>query len=355
MATYDLSRLNILLVEDNNYVRNILEDLLRSFEVGRVVTAVNGQDAIEALKTAAAAGGAGSLGIDMVVSDLVMSPINGLLLLRWTRSAKDSPNRFMPFLMLSGAADQEYVRAARDLGVTEFLAKPFSAESVYKRILELIDYPRQFVATQQYFGPDRRRQKMGLPPDAEERRKTRDSDISIVYSSDKVVKPKKPSEVWNFRLPNGLKDKVGGLGQSGPGEMPVGLLEEAETQLERAQLDFTEWALGYLKNLSKLCAEAQEKEGPRGKYFEEINLLAHELRGQGGTFGYPLISMFGKMLYECTREGCKETNAAVEIVKCHIDAMRAVLRDKVAGDGGEVGRALLKHLKHAVSEKETVE
>lgn len=355
MATYNLSRINILLVEDNTYVRNILEDLLRSFEVGRITTAVNGADAIEALKTAAAAGGAGSLGIDIIISDLVMSPINGLLLLRWTRSAKESPNRFMPFLMLSGAADQEYVRAARDLGVTEFLAKPFSAESVYKRLLELIDYPRQFVATQEYYGPDRRRQDMGLPPDTKDRRMTKDCDISVVYSSDRVVKPKKPSEVWNFRLPNSLKEKVGGLGQSGPGEIPVGLLEEAENQLERAQLDFTEWALGYLKNLSSLCEEAKGKEGGRGKYFEEINLLAHELRGQGGTFGYPLISMFGKMLFECTGEGCKETDAAVEIVKCHIDAMRAVLRDKVAGDGGETGRALLKHLKHAVAEQETVE
>ena len=62
--------------------------------------------------------------------------------------------------------------------------------------------------------------------------------------------------------------------------------------------------------------------------------------------------MFAKMLYHTTVPGCREDDAAVEIVKAHIDAMRAVIREKVAGDGGEVGRALLESLKDAV-ERET--
>ncbi|MDP6804643.1 MAG: hypothetical protein QF902_04840 [Rhodospirillales bacterium] len=49
MAVYDLERFHILLVEDNGYIRNVLEDLLRQFRVGRVATAANGQEAIEYL------------------------------------------------------------------------------------------------------------------------------------------------------------------------------------------------------------------------------------------------------------------------------------------------------------------
>lgn len=355
MATYNFERINVLLVEDNQFIRNILEDLLRGFGFARITTAKDGQDAIEVLKTAKATGGVGTLGVDLVISDLVMTPINGLLLLRWTRTSKDSPNRFMPFLMLSGAADNDYVKASRDLGVTEFVAKPFSGESVYKRILEVIDYPRQFVVTQSYYGPDRRRLKNGRNPDGDERRETQEKDVTIVYSADKVVKPTKDGGVWYFRLPNSLKDRVGGMGKSGPGEIPDGLLEEAEEKLERAALDFTEWAATYLANLSNLCAEALMHDGRRKKYFDEINTLAHELRGQGGTFGYPMISQVGKMLYECTGDGCREDDNAVEIVKAHIDTMRAVIREKIAGDGGKIGKELIAGLKQSVESKQTVE
>ncbi len=348
MTIYNFERLNVFLVEDNAFVRTVLEDTLKHLGVGRILTCENGAEAIEFLKSMRDNPAMqGRFGFDLVISDLVMSPINGLLLLRWVRGAKESPNRFVPFVMISGAADKEYVEAARDLGVTDFIAKPFSAQSVYRHLLEVIDYPRQFVASHRYFGPDRRR-KDSAPP-GEERRTTTEDKITYVYSSNRVVKPKTASEVWIFRLPNALKDKVGGMGASSPGEMPTSLLEEAEEKLEKASLDFTEWALNYLGQLSNLCAEALLKPGRRQKQFQDINLLAHELRGQGGTFGYPLITIFGKMLYDCTGEGCREDDSAVEIVKAHIDAMRAVIREKVAGDGGELGRQLLKSLRAAIA------
>ncbi len=349
METFDFSRLGILLVEDNSYIRMTLENVLRQFQFGRVNSVNDGQQAVEFMKKL----GSGDVGKpDIILSDLVMAPINGLLFLRWVRTSKDSFNRMIPFIMLSGAADETYVNSARELGATEFLAKPFSGESVYKHMVKVIENPRQFITTTEYFGPDRRRKKQDPP--GEERREKEEEDITIVYSSEKVVKPKHPTDVWYFRLPNTLKEKAGGAGFKGSAEMPLELLEEAEEQLERAALDFTTWALEYLARLSDLCTEAlvADVEGGRGKFFSEINLLALELRGQGGTFGYPLISVFGKMLYDSTCEGCREDDNAIEIVKAHIDAMRAVLREKVAGDGGEVGRALLASLQKAIETKE---
>ncbi len=351
MAHYDFSRCSVFLVEDNVYVRNTIEDLLRHFQFERVSVAENGEAAIDYLKTMKQAGNPGP---DMIISDLVMSPINGLLLLRWTRTAKDSPNRMVPFVMVSGAADREYVNSARDLGVTEFLAKPFSATSVYERVLQVIDYPRQFVTTQKFFGPDRRRRDSG--PKGEERRQTEEKDVTVVYSADKVVKATKPTEVWYWRLPNSLKEKVAGgaSGKGVKGEMPTELLEQAEQQLERAALDFSKWALEYLSKLSDLCTEALMEPGRRSRHFSEMHELALELRGQGGTFGYPLVSQIGKMLFDMTIEGCREDDNAVEIVKCHIDAMRAVLREKVSGDGGDVGRAVIKGLTQSISKFQMV-
>ncbi len=350
MTAYNLDRFSLLLVEDNAFIRNTFEDVLRRFKIDNITAAANGEEAIDFLKSRRGMGrGMGAIGVDLIISDLVMSPINGILFLQWLRTADLSPNRFTPFIMLSGAADYDYVRAARDAGATEFLAKPFSSESIYKRILEVIDHPRQFVTTSTYFGPDRRRKKG--PPPGGERRFIVDEDVTIAYSRDKVVRPEKPTEVWYFRLPNRLREKAGGSFSSGPGELPLDLLAEAEEQLERASLDFTDWAKTYLDQLSALCDDASRKAEGRKDDFEQINLLAHELRGQGGTFGYPLITTFAKMLYDATYAGCAENDNAVEIVKAHIDAMRAVLREKVSGDGGEIGRTLLASLREAIEKR----
>lgn len=353
MAVYNFDRINILLVEDNTYIRNVLESLLRQLKFAIVQVAPNGAEAIEYFQDLKKNRAFGEF--DIILSDLVMTPLNGLLLLRWIRTAKESPNRFMPFVMLSGAADHEYVKAARDLGVTEFMAKPFSVASVSRYFLQIIDRPRQFIATQEYFGPDRRRKSS--PPASSERRVTEDKDVSIVYSTEKVVKPKNPSEVWYFRLTNRLKEKVGGggAGAGEPGEIPTDILLEAEEQLERSVADFADWAQDYLKQLSKLCEQALSNTEGRVKVFKDINLLAHELRGQGGTFGYPLISQVGESLYKSTREGCGKEGNDVEVVKAHIDSMRAVLREQVTGDGGEIGQALLSGLEAAIKRHSTAE
>ncbi len=322
--------------------------MLKGLRFGRVESANNGAEAIEHFKQQFASHN-GTIP-DIIVSDLMMAPINGLLFLRWIRTAKESPNRFIPFIMLSGAADEQYVRGARDLGSNEFLAKPFSGGSVAAKILDVVDRPRQFVATEKYFGPDRRR--AAAEPPHKERRIVKEKDVAVVYSADKVVKPTKPTDVWYFRLPNKLKEKAAGLGAGGgTGELPLGLLEEAEEQLQRASLDFTDWALDYLGQLSRLCRDALAKPGSRSKDFQEINLLAHELRGQGGTFGYPLITVFAKMVFDITYEGCRDDDNAVDVVKAHIDAMRAVIREKVSGDGGEVGQALLKSLEAVIKKR----
>lgn len=350
LAVYKFDRVSIMVCEDNAFVRRTLEDVLRQFGFERITMCKNGQEAIENLKLLKQAKNPGP---DLIVADLVMAPINGLLLCRWCRSAKETPNRMVPFIMLSGAADQDYVGSARDLGATEFLAKPFSGETVYKKLLEVIDFPRQFVMNQNYFGPDRRRKKEP-PPGETDRREKAEEDCTVVYSAEKMTKPKAESDVFLFKPNNYLQEKCAG-GRMNPGErgeMPTAVIEQAEQKLERAALDFTKWAQDYLGRLSDLCTQALLEPGRRTQQFVEINQVALELRGQGGTFGYPLISTFGKMLFDSSREGCREDDAQVEIVKAHVDAMRAVLREKISGDGGEVGKALIAALREGIEKQE---
>tara|TARA_R110000868_G_scaffold56866_11_gene176153 strand:+ start:211 stop:1305 length:1095 start_codon:yes stop_codon:yes gene_type:complete len=343
-------RISLMVLEDNEYMLDILANSLKRMGFTRIQKFKNGKEAVEYLKLTAKGFGAAVEPIDIVISDLIMSPVNGLHLLQWLRDDKASPSRFMPFIMLSGAADRANVEQAREHGVNDFMAKPFSVDNIYKVLQRIIDAPRQFVTTQTYFGPCRRRSSKAGPPNGMERRKPDESHATIVYSKDKVEKPSAPSDVWLFKLPNYLKQKMGSNAQRQPFRLPDDVLGDAEQQLKREAEGFLGWAKEYLDRLSRQVTEAKQVSGEaRTANFEEINLIAHELRGQGGTFGYPLITVFGKSLYEVTKPPCREDDSNLEIVKAHIDTMRAVLREKVEGDGGEIGQALFKALKMAIT------
>ncbi|GAA0582702.1 response regulator [Caenispirillum bisanense] len=345
-----LERLTVLLVEDNLYIRDILAQTLRALGVHKIALARNGEEAVAVLRRRGAlAAHNGVMGVDLIISDMVMRPVNGLMLLKWVRQRKESPNRFMPFIMLSGAADREFVEASRDLGADEFLAKPFSVSAVYERLRWVVDHPRPFVCTRDYFGPDRRRHRGNAPADMAERRREGEEHATIVYSGDTIVRPKKAGDVWLFKLPNLLRQKMGLTDADPDFVLPKGLLEEAESSLERHAADFHDWAGAYLKRLSDWVDSARTVPAMRHRDFESINLTAHELRGEGGTFGYPLITLFAKSLYEATGHGCRQDDAALEVVKAHIDAMRAVIRDRIAGDGGDTGRELYATLQAAIA------
>ncbi|MBL6933268.1 MAG: response regulator [Rhodospirillales bacterium] len=148
--SYNLERLNFLVVDDNRHMRLIVKSILYSFGVRSVVEAEDGADAFRELRTYSA---------DIVICDWKMEPLDGIDFTRMVRTASDSPNPFVPIVMLTGNTEQRRVVEARDAGVTEFLAKPISAKSLYSRIAGIIEHPRPFIRAKHYFGPDRRRKQ----------------------------------------------------------------------------------------------------------------------------------------------------------------------------------------------------
>lgn len=156
---YNLERFNVLVVEDNHFMKSLIVGALTSLGCGTVKTASHGGEAVDILRLMTSDPmKAGMLSIDIVLTNWQMEPVDGMQLLKWIRKSKESPDRFLPVIMVSGSADKQALMAARDGGVTEFLAKPFSGKTVLGRVRQVIERPRQFVKTDTYFGPDRRRQ-----------------------------------------------------------------------------------------------------------------------------------------------------------------------------------------------------
>lgn len=157
------ARVTILVVEDNKPMRGLVRNILEALGVGTILEAGDGTAALKQLSTHE---------VDLVIVDWNMEPMDGLSLTRHLRTAEDSPDQFVPVIMLSGHTERARVMEARDAGVTEFMAKPVSARSLYARIVSIIENPRPYVRTEDYFGPDRRRQM--LPFDGPDRRKAGD-------------------------------------------------------------------------------------------------------------------------------------------------------------------------------------
>jgi len=140
--------LKALIVEDNTHMRSLLRALLNSISITDVSEAAHGQAGIAILRDRK---------IDLVLTDLAMAPMDGLELARHVRNDENSPNPFVPIIMITGHTERHRVEAARDAGVTEFLAKPITAHNLFARITEILERPRAFVRCERYFGPDRRR------------------------------------------------------------------------------------------------------------------------------------------------------------------------------------------------------
>jgi len=156
-------------------------------------------------------------------------------------------------------------------------------------------------------------------------------------------------QVRYYRFRNALKEKAAGsLGGTGPGVIAEEALEAAEAEFAKMAEDYPDWVESYIRRLYEMHGRCVDTPELRHQNFKKLNENAHDLKGQGGTFGYMLISQFGDSLYECTRPRDEYTDNHVEIVKAHIDAMKAVIAGRVKGDGGQVGKELMTQLQKAI-------
>jgi CheY-like chemotaxis protein len=160
-ARYVLDNVNILVIDDNKHMANLVVEILHALGAKNTCQAGDAPTAFQELKHFSA---------DVIIVDWHMEPLDGLDFVRLVRTAKDSPNPYVPIIMLSAYTEHRRIVEARDAGINEFLAKPISAKSIYQRIATIIDNPRPFIRAKHYFGPDRRRQDVGPPRNIPERR-----------------------------------------------------------------------------------------------------------------------------------------------------------------------------------------
>lgn len=146
----NLKKVKVLVVEDLQPMRSLIVSVLDAFGIGKIIEAKNGEQGYELFQTH---------NPDIIVTDWMMEPVDGLEFVRMVRQNQNSVNRLVPIIIMTGFSAMQRVVAARDLGATEFLTKPFTGRDLAKRINLIINRPRDFVETRDFFGPNRRRKR----------------------------------------------------------------------------------------------------------------------------------------------------------------------------------------------------
>src|SRR4029078_720569 len=318
MVRIDFNRLRFLVIDDNAHMRRILRTLLHGFGAREVYEAEDGAAGLEAFTHYIP---------DIVITDWAMPIFDGLELMQMIRQPGANANPYVAIIMLTGHSEKKRVMAARDAGVTEFLAKPISAKALYQRIINVVANPRPFIKTKNCFCSDRRRNpaplhkdedlfRAGSPPqhalelhragaaqgrqgrhhpaDSSARKGTRPGltkaagmsrskdKASVVNHGDHEVIV--PDNKLNMAVTNKAPDDNS--------EDPITRAEKALAALSR---EFGAWMDSECERLDGARRDIL-RDGFTDATKEALFCAAHDIKGDAATFGYPAVALAAESL-----------------------------------------------------------
>lgn len=138
----DLAGIDVLIVDDSAGIRQMLATVLKSFGVGSVRQAANGEEALSILRAKPP---------KLLIVDWDMRPMDGMTLIRAIRNKANFPNCFIPVIVLTAHSQPHVVRAALKHGANQFLSKPLVPQTLLNRMLWALNDKRPYVERDGYF------------------------------------------------------------------------------------------------------------------------------------------------------------------------------------------------------------
>ena len=146
-----------------------------------------------------------------------------------------------------------------------------------------------------------------------------------------------------IEAPNTLRMKVGPRF----GGVDAQALARAEAALKSLSGQFGQWLQDEVTKLENARA-AVRAEGPTAANMDTLHLHAHDLKGLGGTYDFPLITRVMGSLCKLMDDPARRTASPLFLVDAHIDAVRAIIRDDIKVADHPVGLALCQALEAEV-------
>lgn len=149
------------------------------------------------------------------------------------------------------------------------------------------------------------------------------------------------AEIEIFNPPDTLKAKVG---TGGPGAVDIETLERAEAVIANLADDYIGWVGNDLVKIDGVLEELSVAKENRKPILDRIFQIAHDIKGQGGSFGYDIMTVVGDQLCRFVENLEDAGPGEIEAISLHINAMKMVIAKRLKGDGGKEGDQLIKGL-----------
>ena len=317
-----MKNLRVLIADRDLATAKLMKRILFSFGLRNIDLTTDGVEAMGYLR---------SLPFDILITEWDMHPLDGLTLVKEIRAAREDKRirRDIPIIMLTTRADLSTIQSARDAGINEFIVKPFTAKAISNRIIQIIDNPREFVATETYAGPCRRRR--GDPPPGVAERRTPRADVQIQPPS--------------FEL-------LGQLGVDSASEIITPeAVEEAQRTLDETTDDSVLWARRELVQLQQSYAMLQRFPTDNGAQRALLDAV-QAIRAQALTFNYDFGTQVADLLIAYVgRQGTPSANHLLVIGK-HVDAIRVIFSQQIEQTGHNIAEELIYSLSKLITKLE---
>jgi len=126
-------------------------------------------------------------------------------------------------------------------------------------------------------------------------------------------------------------------------------LARADDVLHALAESLCDWLDADIEKLQQARLEAETARWPDAA-LDRLMGVAHDLKGMGSTYGYPIVTQMAASLCRCieTPAGKVRARQDAALVCAHVDALRAVVRDRIKNASHPVGRALVGALEQRV-------
>ncbi|MBX9725875.1 MAG: response regulator [Rickettsiales bacterium] len=324
---------NVLLADSDACLAQAVIHNLRALGFVNITHVKSTEEAVRTIRTQA---------ISFLITEWDMKGSNGVELVRYLRRSPESPNRGLPIIMLTGRGELNDVQTARDVGITEFVVKPFSAQTLFCRIEQIVDNPRGFVVSDEYVGPERRRR--GLPPPGMTDRRVV-KPVSAPSSRDGVHAPAGRAPVI-FAPDVSLRVAIGANAPLGSLITPQ-ILQEAQKAID----DLGEVSMQWIRDDLALMQSsyATLKSAYSAFAVDSIKESALSIKARSGTFGYRMASDVARLLYLFLSTNFVPTNPRhLTVIEKHIQVLLVIFAQKIKEREG-LGAELYTELEHLIS------
>ncbi|UZD23689.1 PAS domain S-box protein [Algoriphagus halophytocola] len=124
-----LPQASILVAEDNMVNQILIKKFLKKWNSGNLVVTSNGQEAIDVFEQEK---------FDIVLLDIQMPVLDGFSTARLIREHADDDKKNVPILLLSAASYHEISEEMMEIGINDFVPKPFTPETLYEKLTEYL-------------------------------------------------------------------------------------------------------------------------------------------------------------------------------------------------------------------------